>query len=65
MMQGLVTANPYSLGDKKGCDYCEFKNICHFDNKIPGFAYRQLEELSKDEILEKMREGGQNRGVDG
>ncbi len=65
MMQGLVTANPYSLGDKKGCDYCEFKNICHFDNKIPGFAYRQLDELSKDEILEKMREGGQKRGVDG
>lgn len=65
MMQGRVTADPYSLGDKNGCDYCEFKNICHFDTKISGFTYRQLEELSKDEILEKIREGGQIRGVDG
>ncbi|MDE6904895.1 MAG: helicase-exonuclease AddAB subunit AddB [Lachnospiraceae bacterium] len=65
MMQGSISANPYSLGDKKGCDYCEFKNICHFDAKIPGYSYRQLEELSKEEILEKMRERRWASEVDG
>ncbi|MCM1257675.1 MAG: PD-(D/E)XK nuclease family protein, partial [Roseburia sp.] len=55
MMQGEISANPYSLGDKKGCDYCEYKNICHFDTRIPGYEYRQLEELSKEEILDRMK----------
>lgn len=65
MMQGFISTNPYSLGDKTGCDYCEFKNICHFDTRIPGFTYQKLEELSREEILEKMRERRQGSEVDG
>ena len=65
MMQGEISANPYALGDSKGCDFCEYKNICHFDTRIPGYEYRQLEELSKEEILEKMKGRSGERELDG
>lgn len=55
MMQGDIGISPYALADRTGCDYCEYRAICHFDTKVPGYGYRKLEELSEEEILEKMR----------
>ena len=60
MMKGDVSVSPYALAAKTGCDYCEFRAVCHFDTKVPGFAYRRLEEFSAEELLEKMR--GANQG---
>lgn len=55
MLSGEIGASPYSLGDKTGCDYCEYKSICHFDTRISGYEYRKLEELSSDEVLRRMK----------
>ena len=55
MMQGDIGVSPYELAGKTGCDYCEFRGICHFDTKIPGFAFRRQTELSEEELLCRMR----------
>lgn len=55
MVQGDISVSPYSLSDRTGCDYCEYRAICHFDTRIPGYEYRTLEELSEEEIIAKMR----------
>ena len=47
MMRGDIGIAPYELAGHTGCDYCEFRGICHFDPKIPGFAFRRQKELSE------------------
>ena len=54
----IVKINPYEKKGKTACDYCEFKDICGFDRKIPGMHYRRLKELDPDDIWEFLREGG-------
>lgn len=56
MRGGDIAASPYEMGGGRGCDYCQFKGICRFDEKIPGCDYRRLGRLSDEEVLKKMRE---------
>ena len=56
MMQGEISVSPYALAGKTGCDYCEFRAVCHFDPRMPGFAYRRLSELTDEEALCKMEQ---------
>ncbi len=55
MMKGDVSVSPYALAEKTGCDFCEFRSVCHFDSRAPGFSYRRLKELSEEELLCEMR----------
>jgi len=38
ILEGDVKINPYEKKGKTACDYCEFKDICGFDRKIPGIS---------------------------
>ena len=51
---GEVAALPYRQGTETGCDYCKYRHICGFDLKVPGYHYRNLEKLSKEEAIQKM-----------
>ena len=48
--------NPYRLGDQTGCDYCEYRSVCGFDGRMPGYGYRAEEKLKDEEIWEKISE---------
>lgn len=56
MNVGKVDPTPYEMGQQTGCDYCEYRNICGFDENIPGYVYRRLNKLSKEEVLEKIHD---------
>ena len=56
ILQGEVEVSPYVMGDRTGCSFCPYKGICGFDEKIPGYEYRNLGKISKEEALESMRE---------
>lgn len=58
MMQGDISVAPYALAAKSGCDYCEYRSVCQFDVRVPGFAYRRLSELSEEELLLQMKGEG-------
>ena len=59
ILNGEIDANPYRQGANTGCDYCRYKHICGFDEMIPGYTYRDIDKLSKEEALAKMKTGGQ------
>ena len=39
--EGKIAIEPYKNKSNTGCDYCEFKNICHFDVKNGSNQYRR------------------------
>ena len=55
ILEGETEVSPYELGTMTGCSYCPYKAICGFEEKIPGYEYRRLQKLKKDEVLMKMR----------
>lgn len=55
ILQGDVRIKPYEMDKRTACDYCNFKGVCGFDKKIPGFGYRKLPKFSEEEVLERMR----------
>ena len=55
ILEGETEVSPYELGTMTGCSYCPYKAICGFEEKIPGYEYRRLQKLKKDEALMKMR----------
>lgn len=58
MMQGDIDVSPYALAGRSGCDYCKYRAVCQFDVRVPGFTYRKLSELSKEEFLLHMKGEG-------
>lgn len=49
MLEGDIEAKPYRSGKHTGCEYCSYHNICHFDSKMDGYEYRNIE--SKSEFI--------------
>lgn len=50
--EGKIAIEPYKNKSNTSCDYCEFKNICHFDVKNGGNQYRRPD----NEKLKRYRE---------
>lgn len=58
ILSGEIALNPsYKLKDKKrACQFCPFRSICNFDVMLQENNYHRMENLSKEEIIERMRE---------
>lgn len=56
ILEGDVSVMPYRMGNKTGCDYCGYRHICGFDQHIPGYGYRNISKLSREEAIAKMRQ---------
>lgn len=54
ILDGTIGAQPYRRGQEKACTYCVFAGVCGFDARLPGSSYRQVEELSKQEVWERI-----------
>lgn len=64
IIAGKTEINPYKLGDKTACDYCNYQGICGFDARSQGFQYRELEEKEKEEIWRQLNgEDGMDEGT--
>ena len=63
MYAGEIKAAPYEMGRETGCDYCAYRDICGFDLRIAGCAYRRLEKLSVEDTVEEMERkvGGEQK----
>lgn len=56
ILDGRISLDPYEKGSEDACTYCPYKKVCGFDPSIPGCTKRILEELDREEALERMRE---------
>lgn len=54
ILEGDTAALPYRRGQESGCDYCKYRHVCGFDGKIPGYHYRDIEKMSKEEAVAAM-----------
>jgi ATP-dependent helicase/nuclease subunit B len=55
ILEGNVKAMPYRMGEKTGCDYCKYKQICGFDTRIDGYEYKDIHALSDEEAIAAMK----------
>lgn len=60
MQMGRITRQPVETGDYQACQYCEYKNACPFDEKLPGNNFRKIENLKDSDFWQKIgaAEGG-------
>ncbi len=55
ILDGEIAALPYRRGQESGCDYCKYRHVCGFDLKVPGYGYRDIGKMSKEEAIAKMK----------
>lgn len=56
ILDGNTEVNPFEKQKENACEYCPYRSVCGFDEKIPGYAYRRLHAYKPQEIWEKMKE---------
>lgn len=61
ILDGKIAANPYEKGNEEACTYCAYKKVCGFDGSIPGYEKRQLEDLDKQTLMQRMQETRKRR----
>lgn len=55
ILKGETDALPYRRGQESGCDYCQYRHVCGFDGKVPGFQYRDIGKMSREEAIAAMK----------
>ena len=55
ILRGDTSPSPYRRGTETGCDYCKYRHVCGFDLKVPGYRYRDIGKMSKEEAVAAMR----------
>lgn len=55
ILKGDTSALPYRRGQESGCDYCKYRHVCGFDVKVPGYHYRDIGKMNKDEAIAAMK----------
>lgn len=58
ILDGQIGIQPVHTGVRKACDYCPYKGLCQFDQKICGNAYRRMKKYKDEEVLEIIRQEG-------
>ena len=54
ILNGDIKVDPYEGGGRNSCTYCQYKTICGYDEKIPGYATRQLD-MDENKAMEAIR----------
>ena len=57
ILSGEITQKPIYLYKNKrtACEFCSYKAICGFDSKMCNNSYNYIPNLSKNEILNKLK----------
>lgn len=66
ILQGRVSVKPCKFDQSSACDFCDLKSICGFDEKILGFEFENIINLSDSNVLEELKkeEEGKNAKMD-
>lgn len=56
MVAGQVAVSPYRCGTDIACNRCDYKGVCQFDLSLKDNAYRNLNRLERDDLIEKLEE---------
>ena len=59
ILAGDISVNPYVSGQRTSCDYCSYRSICGYDERIRGYRKRELEmepDKAMAKIMDEMKE---------
>ncbi len=56
ILDGNVEINPYQMKKRTACDYCEYRGVCGFDERIPGYHFRNLPLFDGEELWKRMED---------
>lgn len=59
IVKGNASVLPYKRGDDTGCKYCIYRGVCHFDTRLRGYYYRNI-----DHCLDPVQADGTKQAVD-
>ena len=62
IVAGNIDILPYQSEKSTGCDYCQYQQVCQFDCRIKGNAYKEIENYTRDEVLEIIRTELEEKG---
>ncbi|MEK3881627.1 helicase-exonuclease AddAB subunit AddB [Paenibacillus sp. PL2-23] len=54
ILEGEVSIEPYRLGPKSPCQFCDYKPVCQFDALFEGNVYRKLGKPSREEVWRQL-----------
>jgi ATP-dependent helicase/nuclease subunit B len=52
--EGDIAVYPSEYGTDNGCRYCEFKQVCGFDLRLPGYSTNKMTKMKNAEVLALM-----------
>ncbi len=58
ILSGRTDITPYCFEGKTGCDYCDYKILCFFDENCGG-KYNMLENMDNEQVLFKLKKVGE------
>ena len=60
ILSGKIDLKPFYKNKKTPCSYCDYRSICNFNNGACQNKYNFIDEKSKKEILEKIKQEKSN-----
>jgi len=57
IITGKITKNPVEEenGKKTSCKYCEYRNVCGFEQRLDGYSMKKIVKEDDDVIMDKIR----------
>ncbi|KNZ42461.1 PD-(D/E)XK nuclease family protein [Acetobacterium bakii] len=62
--QGDIAVRPFKKGAEYGCQYCEYKGICQFDEDIQKNSYEVFKKTMKKNVFFELIEGEKTNEMD-
>lgn len=57
ILDGVIEPKPV----KNACTYCDYKNICGFDESVKGFEYKKLPNVKKNQVFDMLKQKYSNQ----
>lgn len=54
IVSGKIEARPYHRGNERGCAFCEYAGVCHFDWQINNYNF--LRSVGKSDLIERLED---------
>ena len=59
---GITRVSPAVLRQQNPCQYCDWRAVCMFDDRLDSRCVRRFETMKADEVLERLKLDVRDKG---